>query len=90
MSLHAEGTFHCRTAWNPSWVDFYVWLLRGSMRLDQEINGTWKNLGQLVDRLITHVVPQVLGPLEADGRSVKPSLVHGGTYMLQATHGDTS
>lgn len=27
--------------------------------------------------MISHVVPKVLGPLEADGRSVKPCLIHG-------------
>ncbi|MCJ1384891.1 hypothetical protein MMC17_008009 [Xylographa soralifera] len=47
------------------------------MQLNREINGTWKNLEQVVDRLITHVVPQVLGPLEAEGRAVKPTLIHG-------------
>ena len=77
-----RGNLPLQTAWNPSWVDFYIQLLRGSMQLDQEINGTWKNLEQLVNRLVTHVVVQVLGPLEADGRSVKPSLIHGGTYFI--------
>ncbi|KAJ5834798.1 Fructosamine/Ketosamine-3-kinase [Penicillium robsamsonii] len=72
-----QGSLPQRTAWNPSWVDFYIQLVRGAMALNTEKNGNWKNLEQLVDRLITHVVPQVLGPLEADGRVVKPTLIHG-------------
>lgn len=72
-----QGNLPQRTAWNPSWVDFYIQLVRGAMALNKERNGDWKNLEQLVDRLITHVVPQVLGPLEADGRVVKPTLIHG-------------
>ncbi|KAK0517346.1 hypothetical protein JMJ35_000501 [Cladonia borealis] len=47
------------------------------MQLNRERNGVWKNLEQVVDRRITHVVPQVLGPLEAEGRVVKPTLIHG-------------
>lgn len=63
--------------WNPSWVAFYIQLVRGAMKLNTEINGPWKDLEPLVERLITHVVPKVLGPLEADGRKVKPCLIHG-------------
>lgn len=72
-----QGNLPQQTAWNPSWVDFYIQLLRGAMQLNRERNGPWKNLEQVVDRLITHVVPQVLGPLEAEGRIVKPALIHG-------------
>lgn len=72
-----QGNLPQQTAWNPSWVDFYVQLVKGAMQLNRERNGTWKNLEQVVDRLITHVVPQVLGPLEAEGRVVKPTLIHG-------------
>ena len=72
-----QGNLVQQTAWNPSWTDYYVQLLQGAMRLDTEINGNWKNLKQCVDRLISHVVPQVLGPLESEGRIVKPCLIHG-------------
>jgi fructosamine-3-kinase len=72
-----QGNLPQQTAWNPSWVDYYVQLVRGAMALNKQINGNWKNLEQLVDRLIEHVVPQVLGPLEENGRVVKPTLIHG-------------
>ena len=72
-----QGNLPQQTAWNSTWVDFYVQLLQGAMQLNRERNGTWKNLEQVVDRLITHVVPQVLGPLEKEGRAVKPTLIHG-------------
>ncbi|KAL8647101.1 MAG: hypothetical protein Q9210_005753 [Variospora velana] len=56
-----QGDLAQQTAWNPSWAGYYTQL----------------NLDQCVDRLISHVVPQVLGPLESDGRSVRPCLIHG-------------
>ncbi|KAL8649618.1 MAG: hypothetical protein Q9226_005499 [Calogaya cf. arnoldii] len=72
-----QGNLAQQTSWNPSWVEYYIQLVRGAMRLNTEINGNWKNLEQCVDRLISDVVPQVLGPLESDGRVVKPCLIHG-------------
>ncbi|MCJ1384246.1 hypothetical protein MMC17_007362 [Xylographa soralifera] len=64
-----RGNLPLQTTWNSSWSDFFIQLFRGTLSLDQKINGTWKNLGQLVEQAITHIVPQVIGPLEADGRS---------------------
>ena len=78
--VSCPGKLAQQTTWNPSWVDYYVQLLRGAMRLDTEINGKWKNLTQCVDRLISHVVPKVLGPLESNGRTVKPCLIHGNLW----------
>ncbi|KAI4239952.1 MAG: hypothetical protein LQ352_007752, partial [Teloschistes flavicans] len=65
-----------QAGWN-----YYIQLGRGAMRLNTEFNGNWKNLEQCVDRLISHVVPQVLGPLESDGRMVKPRLIHGDLWV---------
>ncbi|KAL8897326.1 MAG: hypothetical protein Q9192_002630, partial [Flavoplaca navasiana] len=72
-----QGNLAQQTSWNPSWVDYYVQLVRGAMPINTEINGKWKNLEQCVDRLISDVVPQVLLPLESEGRTVKPCLIHG-------------
>lgn len=72
-----QGNLPQHTAWNSSWVDFYIQLVRGAMKLNKDLNGDWKDLEECVERLITNVVPKVLGPLEADGRVVKPCLIHG-------------
>ncbi|RKK80378.1 hypothetical protein BFJ68_g17722 [Fusarium oxysporum] len=72
-----RGNLPLETTWNPSWSDFFVHLFQKSLHLDQTINGPWRDLGRLVEQITAQVVPQVLGPLEADGRSIKPSLIHG-------------
>lgn len=80
LSFHfntCQGNLPQETAWNSSWSAYYIQFVRGAMDLNREKNGTWKNLEQCVDRLITHVVPKVLGPLEAEARVVKPCLIHG-------------
>ena len=73
-----RGNLELETTWESSWMGFFIQLLKSTLSLDQKANGTCSNLEQLVAQTITHVVPQVLGPLEANGRSVKPSLIHGG------------
>ncbi len=72
-----QGNLPQQTAWNPTWMGVFTQLVNGAMQLNREINGKWKDLEECVDCLITHVIPKLLGPLEANGRKVKPSLVHG-------------
>ena len=46
------------------------------MALDFETNGYWKDLDILEQRILSYVIPRLIGNLERDGRSVKPSLIH--------------
>ncbi|KAF2118073.1 Fructosamine kinase-domain-containing protein [Lophiotrema nucula] len=64
-----RGNLPLHATWSATWLDFFIQLFRGTLSLDQKINGERKGLGHLVERVIAHVVPQVLGPLEADGRT---------------------
>ena len=63
--------------WQSSWVDFFIQIFQGIMDMNTKLNGEWKDLEPCVQRTIKYVVPQVLGPLEADGRKVVPYLIHG-------------
>lgn len=45
--------------------------------LDFETNGYWEELDRLEKRLISHVIPRLLDALQSEGRSIKPSLIHG-------------
>jgi len=72
-----QGSLPQQTSWNPSWQQYYIQMFNGSMQLNRDINGPWKNLEQCAERLVKHVVPLILGPLEENGRKVKPTLVHG-------------
>lgn len=72
-----QGCLCLPTEWNDSWADYFCQLVRGAMALNKVRNGDWKNLEELVERLCTHVVPKLLGPLESEGRSVKPTLIQG-------------
>lgn len=88
-----HGNLPLQTTWNPSWMSYFSQLVKGAMVLNKERNGDWKDLEQQVDKLLSHVVPELLGPLEADGRTVKPTLIHSnlwdGNIGLRLENGET-
>lgn len=63
-------------AWESSWVVFFSKLLKHAVGRDVQINRAWEDLDTLSQRVLEHVIPQVLGPLEAEGRKLKPCLIH--------------
>lgn len=63
-------------AWQRSWTVFFIQLLKHATGMDADLNGHWEGLDVLEKRLISHVIPRLLGALEGDGRTVKPSLIH--------------
>jgi protein-ribulosamine 3-kinase len=75
-----DGAIPHRVAWKTNWGDFYAELLRGVLEFDTAANGSWAELDLVVDRTITRLIPRLLGVLQADGRQIKPSLIHGDLY----------
>lgn len=63
--------------WDPSWTSFFSKLLGEAYRHDAETNGKWDDLDTIFRRTQSHLIPRLIGALEADGRSVKPCLIHG-------------
>ena len=63
--------------WDSSWVSMFGKFLAGCMKLYFQQNNTWPELKKVSQRVINKVVPRLLGPLQSDGRSIKPTLIHG-------------
>lgn len=63
--------------WESSWTMLFARMLQHVIDLDVKTNGFWKELDALEKRIFSHVIPRLIGCLERDGRSVKPSLIHG-------------
>ncbi|OBT60773.1 hypothetical protein VE03_09746 [Pseudogymnoascus sp. 23342-1-I1] len=63
--------------WDPSWESYFRKMLTNAMNLNTEINGPWKDLEEVTEKVKTIVLPKLLRPLESSGRSIKPSLIHG-------------
>ncbi|KAK8124852.1 uncharacterized protein PG998_000611 [Apiospora kogelbergensis] len=72
-----DGKLPLVADWDPSWASFYGKLLQGVYQHDVGVNGYWKELDDAMELTLTKVVPRLLGPLEEDGRTVKPCLIHG-------------
>ncbi|KAB8274971.1 Fructosamine/Ketosamine-3-kinase [Aspergillus minisclerotigenes] len=63
--------------WEDSWEVFFAKNMKMALELEVKAKGPDPELDHLVPILFEKVIPRLLRPLESDGRSVKPSLVHG-------------
>lgn len=63
--------------WTSSWEAMFRKLLSNLLSLDLNTNGPWKDFQNVYERVLTLVLPLLIGPLESDGRTVKPCLLHG-------------
>ena len=64
------------TEWDISWTSFFTKFMVHVIAEDFKTNGVWPELEMTGARVISHVIPRLVGALESDGRSVKPCLIH--------------
>lgn len=69
--------------WDSSWSSCFSKLLAGIYRLDVEVNGPWKELQDVLDEVLSYVIPRLLGVLESGGRKIKPCLIHGDVSVMK-------
>ena len=72
-----NGNMPQDNGWTDTWEEFYVRGLRHVFRLEAEAQGPSEELGGLKVPLFEKVIPRLLRPLETEGRSIQPALVHG-------------
>jgi protein-ribulosamine 3-kinase len=72
------------TGWEESWETFFTKTMRQTLNAEIDIRGRTNELDALSQALFDKVIPRLLRPLESDGRSVKPSLVHGDLWYGNA------
>ena len=70
--------------WDNSWSSFFTKLLVSFFQLELSINGPWPEYEEAFQRVVAHVIPRLLEPLQAEGRVLKPSLVHGDLWEQNA------
>lgn len=71
-------------AWEDSWETFFAKSLRQALDLEIERKGASEELDALSRCIFDKVIPRLLRPLESEGRTVKPSLVHGDLWYANA------
>lgn len=72
------------TDWEASWETFFSKNLRFALDLEIEAKGHDPEFDVLVPAIFDKVIPRLLRPLETEGRSVKPSLVHGDLWYANS------
>lgn len=80
-----HGRFKQVTDWQDTWTAFFARLLQSALDVDKQRNKEWPEFDTIAERTVTQVVPLLIGALEADGRKVKPYLIHG--YLWEGNVG---
>ncbi|KAF4772925.1 hypothetical protein HER10_EVM0007404 [Colletotrichum scovillei] len=62
--------------WNSSWESFWRQQMKSLFDQDDRVHGTDYELTALKTAFLNKVIPRYLGPLESEGRSIKPCLIH--------------
>ncbi|KAL8785848.1 MAG: hypothetical protein Q9195_008472 [Heterodermia aff. obscurata] len=74
---NCHGAIPQPLAWDPSWASFFARILESFFRRELATNGPWPAYEEKFQEILTNVIPQLLAPLQAEGRELKPCLVHG-------------
>lgn len=72
-----HGNIPQYVGWEESWTVMFTKVLSRAMDIDEEKHGHWPEFNAYRKLLFAHVIPRLLEPLESNGRSVKPCLIHG-------------
>jgi fructosamine-3-kinase len=83
MTTHA-GNLPQHVEWEESWEVFFAKSMRKALDLEIERKGPSEEVNVLSQALFDKVIPRLLRPLESNGRSVKPSLVHGDLWYANS------
>ncbi|QMW37278.1 hypothetical protein G4B11_000514 [Aspergillus flavus] len=84
MHYLSIGNLPQMTEWEDSWETFFAKSLKKALDLEIKAKGPDPELDHLLPLLFDKVIPRLLRPLESDGRSVKPSLVHGDLWYANS------
>lgn len=78
--------FHCITyhaslpqdnTWFNSWEAFFLHGLKYMFTLEEKVHGHSEEIQSLLPALYEKVIPRLLRPLETEGRTLMPCLLHG-------------
>ena len=72
-----QGTIPQYTTWTDSWEDFFLESFKLVVVAEERAQGQDPEVQDLIEAIITKVIPRLLRPLETGGRKIRPVLVHG-------------
>ncbi|OTB07920.1 hypothetical protein M426DRAFT_317426 [Hypoxylon sp. CI-4A] len=72
-----HGNVRVEHGWSESWEEYFARTTRRLFELEQASQGPNEEIKKMVTPFFEKVVPRLLRPLETDGRSIHPTLIHG-------------
>ena len=69
------------TTWETNWCTYFTRLLTDWVDRELSMNGPLPEYEAIFRKFAQTVIPQILEPLPADGRTLKPSLIHGNLWQ---------
>jgi fructosamine-3-kinase len=78
------GNLPQMVTWDKSWESFFAKSLRNALDQEIDVKGSDEEFDVLIPALFNKVIPRLLRPLESDGRTVKPCLVHGDLWYANS------
>ncbi|OTA95658.1 hypothetical protein M434DRAFT_9512 [Hypoxylon sp. CO27-5] len=72
-----HGNVRVDHGWSDSWEEYFARTTRVLFELEQEVRGPNKEIRQMMTPFFGKVIPRLLRPLETNGHSIRPSLIHG-------------
>lgn len=65
------------TTWEDNWCTYFTRLLTDWLDSEVSLNGPQPEYEAMYKEFVKEIIPPILEPLQADGRSLKPCLIHG-------------
>ncbi|KAK4242393.1 Fructosamine kinase-domain-containing protein [Achaetomium macrosporum] len=76
-----NGTLAQDNTWTETWEEFYSRGMKRILQLEKEARGLSEELEAISGPFLETVIPRLLRPLETDGRSIEPVLIHGDLWI---------
>lgn len=73
----ACGILERTVSWEKTWAKSFTYQLEDVIRYDNDANGPWLEYDVACKQIVDVVIPRLLLPLQSEGRSITPVLVHG-------------
>lgn len=82
-------TFHGEVpvehGWSDTWEAYFARTTRALLSQEQEVRGPSAEIRRLEGPFFDEVIPRLLRPLETEGRSIRPALLHGDLWRGNAS-----
>ena len=79
-----NGDLPQENRYTDSWEEFYCQGFTHMVNMNVQRGGPWPEMEPIHPIMLSKVIPRLLRPLETNGNSIKPSLVHGDLWCGNA------